>query len=205
MTSITPQQALTFIVGCLIGAFIVNAFEINTYSQNTAAHPIGYADNTDEVHVHSDWVLHIAGTTYDLSDDTYQSSHAQVLHKNIHLHDNNDAVIHRHDHGITLRSFFESLGFTVTATCITTDTADTYCNDGNHELMVFVNDERIPNFTEYVNQEEDRILVYYGERNDSDTIKALLLSITDLACIYSGTCPERGAPPPESCGITCEI
>ena len=71
--------------------------------------------------------------------------------------------------------------------------------------MVFVNDERIDTPKDYVNEEEDLILVYFGDKNDSETIQSLLLEITDKACIYSGTCPERGTAPPESCGLTCEL
>ena len=168
-------------------------------------HPIGFADSDEKVHVHSDWVLHIDGITYDLSDDKYQSSNTQVLHEHIHLHDNNDDVIHRHDHGVTLATFFNSLGFTLTNKCVTTDTGEEFCSDDTGELMVFVNDERLDDFKDYVNQEEDKILVYYGGSEDTEKITELLLSVTDKACIYSGTCPERGTPPPESCGITCEI
>jgi len=168
-------------------------------------HPIGFADSDEEVHVHSDWVLHIDGITFDLSDDKYQSGNMQVLHEHIHLHDNNDDVIHRHDHGVTLGAFFNSLGFTLTNECVTTDTGEEFCSDDTSELMVFVNDERLDDFKDYVNQEEDKILVYYGGSEDTEKITELLLSVTDKACIYSGTCPERGTPPPESCGITCEI
>jgi len=172
---------------------------------HTDPHPVGFADNDEEVHVHSDWVLHIAGTTYDLTDDKYQSGNSQVRHEHIHLHDNNDDVIHRHDHGVTLQDFISSLGFTLASTCITTDEGEEFCNTDTSELMVFVNDERLTDFVDYINQEEDRILVYFGETSASDTITELLASISDKACIYSGTCPERGTPPPESCGITCDI
>ena len=169
------------------------------------SHPIGYANNENEVHVHSDFLVHLSGETYDLSADKYQTSSTQELHAHIHLHDNNDEVIHRHDHGVTMGQFFSSLGFTLTDECIIDDTQNEFCSDDSAELLIFVNDERIQNPASYVNQEEDRILVYFGDPQASEKITELLLKITDRACIYSGTCPERGTAPPESCGLTCEL
>lgn len=198
------------LVGIIVGGtlfyFVNNAIHaMHGHEHKSDLHPIGYADNDDEVHVHSDFVLYLDGAEIDLTDDKYQSKTEQILHAHIHLHDNNDEIIHRHDHDITLADFFVSLGFELTNNCITNDIGQSFCTTEAEELMVFVNDERIDNPADYVNQEEDRILIYHGSRSDSETITELLLSITDRACIYSGTCPERGTAPPESCGLTCEL
>ncbi len=205
------QEITAFVAGLLIGVFVFY-FALNDLPfgedhdmMSLGNHPVGYADNEDKVHVHSDFVLFLDGAEVDLSADKYQSKTAQILHAHVHLHDNNDEVIHRHDHGVTLGDFFESLGFALTEDCITDDTEREFCSDDTEELMVFVNDERIESPFDYVNEEEDRILIYHGPTQDTDTIRSLLMSITDTACIYSGTCPERGVAPPESCGLTCEL
>jgi hypothetical protein len=202
------NEWIAFGAGLLIGG-LMTSFVLNINAPNNhmmaETHPVGYADNEDEVHVHSDFVVFLNNKQIDLSSDKYQSKSDQILHANIHLHDNNDEVIHRHDHGVTLGTFFESLGFTLTDDCLTTDEAVSYCSNETEELMVFVNDIRINNPVSYVNEEEDQILVYHGDISDNETIRELLLSITDRACIYSGTCPERGIAPPESCGLTCEL
>lgn len=195
-----------FIAGIIISLTVGSLYVANQKHQHDSGpHPIGYVDSAEEVHVHSDFVLFIDGEIIDLSDDKYQSNAMQIMHEHIHLHDNNDDVIHRHDHGVTLATFFDSLGFTLTNDCITNDRGREYCTTEDQDLLVFINDERIIDFADYVNQEEDRILIYYGDPQDDAIITELLLSVTDKACIYSGTCPERGTPPPESCGITCEI
>ncbi len=199
------SELIACTIGIIAGALVTNSFLDIYASSSNGGHPIGYADNEDKVHVHSDFVMYLDGEQYDLSDDKYQSGGEQVLHKHVHLHDNDDDVIHRHDHGITLENFFTSLGFTLTNNSVTNDRGETFTTNNTNELMVFVNDERIEDFINHVNQEEDRILIYYGDKNDSETIKNLLLEITDKACIYSGTCPERGTAPPESCGLTCEL
>jgi hypothetical protein len=194
------------VVGGIVAYFIIQTTQPHHHDMMSMdTHPIGYADNPEEVHVHSDFVLYLNNEQVDLTNDKYQSKAAQILHANIHLHDNNDEVIHRHDHGVTLGDFFGSLGFDLTNDCITNDMAVAFCTDDTEELMVFVNDERITEPATYVNEEEDRILIYHGNKDDNETIRDLLLDITDRACIYSGTCPERGTAPPESCGLTCEL
>lgn len=195
-----------FILGAIAGATLgMTLTHYTPLGHSDGSHPIGYADSAEKVHVHSDFILYLDGVEYDLSDDKYQSKTGHVLGEHIHLHDNNDEIIHRHDHGVTLGSFFDSLGFSLTDNCIETEEGDTFCSEAERELIVFVNDVRIESPSTYVNQEEDRILVYYGDTGASSTITDLLLRITDKACIYSGTCPERGVAPAESCGLTCEL
>lgn len=194
-----------FITGLVIGAGLTYFTLPLLASHTETTHPIGYADNADDVHVHSDFVVYLDGTHYDLTDDKYQTEGDHLLHKSIHLHDNVDEVIHRHDFDITLSDFFSSLGFTLTNDSITDDAGNQFASDTDNELLVFVNDERIAEPATYVNQEEDKILVYFGNKNDSEKITELLLGITDNACYYSGTCPERGIAPAESCGLTCEL
>lgn len=203
---ISKSELLACGIGVVIGGLAAMLLMGQlTLTEDNLGHPIDYSDTLEEVHVHSDFVLFLDGEEIDLSDDKYQSKTAHILHADVHLHDNNDEVIHRHDHGITLGEFFGSIGFDLTPDCITSDTGTLFCTNDPNELMVFVNDERIEDFANYVNQEEDRILIYFGDKDDSETIKNLLLSITNNSCIYSGTCPERGVAPPESCGLTCEL
>lgn len=157
-----------------------------------------------EVHVHSDFSFYILGKKVDLTADKYQSSKAQILHPKMHFHDGIDTMIHRHAEGLTLREFLGSLGFTITNTCLTTDAKETYCTNAENSLLLFVNGKTVADIESYVPQEKDQILLYYGSPSSPD-IQAYEGAITNDACLYSGTCPERGKPPFETCGLTCEI
>lgn len=196
----------TSYVRIILGIAVIGLIVLLKVSFVPAAptHPIGYSENPDSVHVHSDFILFVNGEQYDLSTDEYQSSAASTLHAHIHLHDNQGNVIHRHAPDVTLGDFFTSLGFSLSDECLTLKDAATFCTNATNTLVVYVNNEPITDFAQYVNQEEDKILIYYGE-NTSETINALMATITDDACYYSGTCPERGTPPAEGCGLTCEI
>lgn len=182
----------------LLGGAAISYFYYDQLIYPFTVHPI------KEVHVHSDFLFYIMGEQVDLSQNKYQSTTTQILSPNIHLHDNIGTEIHRHAEGVTLADFLHSLGFTLTDSCITTDAQKTYCTDSSRSLLLFVNGTVVPKPTTYINQERDRILLYYGDPKDP-SIASLLEKVPTDACLYSGTCPERGAPPSESCGLTCNI
>ena len=52
-------------------------------------------------------------------------------------------------------------------------------------------------FLSYVFADEDKILITTAV-DDTELQKELKL-LTDDACLYSQTCPERGEPPTENC------
>ena len=200
------MKPMKYILLAVLGMIIIGFFGIQYMERvNPGGHPIGFANTDTEVHLHSDFIVFLDGEKYDFTDDKYQSLPGhEPKHKHIHLHDNEDDVIHRHDHGITLADFFDSLGFTLTDECITTDTEKMFCSDDTNQLMLFINGASTSTIASYVNQEEDRLLMYYGDPQ-SESLAELIEQVTDKSCIYSGTCPERGVAPPESCGLTCEI
>jgi hypothetical protein len=166
-------------------------------------HPIGSSTDT-EVHVHGDFRLYIGDTRIRFTDPKYQSTPEHTHHVSLHFHDGNDEVIHRHANGVTLSDFFASLGMKLTNECLTLDTGKEYCTTETEKLILILNGERTSAIEDYSINEEDRILVYYGNPTNPN-LDGYISGVTDMACMYSGTCPEKGTPPTESCGLTCEV
>jgi hypothetical protein len=132
------------------------------------------------------------------------STAKRILHPGVHLHDNNDSVIHFHAPGISLVTFLNSISFTLDESCFSIGETK-YCNTATEKLLLYVNDiDRTTDIATYIPADNDRVLLYYGER-DQATIEPWLSRVTDRACIYTGTCPERGTAPAEECGLTCEL
>jgi hypothetical protein len=156
------------------------------------------------VHVHADFALYIHEEHIRFTDDRYQSSAESVKHPDMHFHDNIDTVVHRHAEGITLAEFFAAMNVTLTDTCLTLDDGVSYCEDTQNVLHLYVNGTSVDTLPQYIVQEKDQLLLYYGQF-DQERIDNYLQTVTDESCIYSGTCPERGTPPPESCGLTCDV
>jgi len=162
------------------------------------------SEPTKEVHVHSDILVYIGDERVRFTDPKYQSRTDHILHPDFHFHDGNDDVVHRHADGITLVEFFASLGFTLTKDCLTMDTGVQHCFNENDRLMLFVNGIEEKDIANYIPEDEDRILLYFGSPTNPK-LAEYKDGISDRACIYSGNCPERGTPPTEECGLTCEL
>ncbi len=164
-------------------------------------------------HVHADFKVYVDGKQVDFSGDQYKSDKSKHLDDYTHLHSNVGDVLHMHKAGITLEEFFQSLNVewhgTGPTDCLDIDTTIMGCNDwpGEKKTRLYVNGKLNELGPKYVPQDLDRILITYG-KEDPKTLEKELASVTDSACIYSETCPERGSPPAEDCigglGVPCE-
>lgn len=151
-----------------------------------------------KVHEHADFKLFINNEKFNLNEDKYQSTTGNNLSEEQHLHDNNWWNIHKHLTMKTIADFLQSLNITLTNTCISLNNDQTYCNNNKQMLKFFVNDEPLTEFMTYEFKDLDRILISYGSETNAQ-IKSQLDAVTDLSCMYSATCPERGKPPTENC------
>lgn len=151
------QAAVAFITGILL---VVGGYTM----YDSFVKPDSTSFDSD--HVHADFLAYINDERLDLTADTYQSSPKQILHADYHFHDNKDTLIHRHAADLTLVAFMSSLGFTLSDTCLVTDTAESFCTDAMNALQLYVNNELVKDVTAYVPEDEDRILLYYGIPNN---------------------------------------
>ncbi len=156
-----------------------------------------------DIHWHADLKVYLDGQQYNLTQAKYMSAENNTLSNFAHLHDMNGDILHKHADGITLGFFFRTLGMNLSENCFTLDNGTSYCNEDGKNLKLYVNGGQNRDFGNYDFQDNDKILLTYG--NDSeDIIKKQLESVTEDACIYSLTCPENGSPPPEaSCVGDC--
>ena len=177
------------------------------------------AVNPDMNHTHADFAVWIDGKMLDFSGPEFMSEEltpaeeeelkhqtgkvvktdVASLQKYLHLHDGNGHVIHRHKPGLTLKDFFTTIKVDIQGNCYTSfePMADgQQCYD--HPFRMFVNGiEKTPFDLAYAFMDTDHILI----TNASDTaeVSLELSKMTDDACMYSKTCPERGEPPTENC------
>jgi hypothetical protein len=203
--NIHRTEVVSFIAGLAVSITIgslMNYVDQRNHAEHHDNHPI--ADPFDsEYHVHADFHIVINDTLVNLDGDPFQTTTSQALHPGAHLHNNNGDVKHIHAEGVTFAGFLDSLGITLTDSCITLD--NEYCSGEAEEVMLFVNGELFTSpITQYVPVDNDRILLYYGTYN-LEMIQPYLDAIPDDSCYYSGTCPERGIAPDEECGLTCEL
>ena len=206
---LSPYLTKQTILAGLIGLSTALALGYN-FGMYTLSGALGYAlpnqtvTYSGEVHVHADFSLYIANEQIHFTDKKYQSEEKHILDAAQHFHDGNDEVVHRHANNATLVNFLHSIGVTLTDTCLTLDTGLSHCNNDTEKLILFVNGIPVPDITHYQTVEKDRILLYYGDPKNPH-LGEYITGVTDESCLYSRTCPERGDPPTESCGLTCDV
>jgi len=93
-----------------------------------------HAKNPDPNHNHADFAVWINGKQLDFAQAKYMSGSsdpADPAHeehdKFLHLHDGNGHVVHRHKPGLGFGDFLKTIGFQLTADCLTLDTNEKIC------------------------------------------------------------------------------
>ena len=101
----------------------------------------------------------------------FGKAHFQLASRYIHFENHNPVIIHKHATNVPLEMLFSSVGIQVTPDCIllksdkSFDTKkDRFCTEQNKSLLFFVNGEPYhSDISQYVIEENDRILVFLGE------------------------------------------
>lgn len=195
------QELLAAAVGVLVGGLGMNMVLANS---GQTLFPGAQETVSEEYHIHADFLIQTRDIIHELGVAELMTTREQELHKHAHLHDDNGDVLHMHHENISFVEFLDSINISLMEDCLTID-LETYCTNETESLVLFVNGERWPHsLKDYVPQDLDRVLLYFGTLEETP-INTYLEAVPDEACIYSGSCPERGIAPPESCGLTCEL
>jgi protein-disulfide isomerase len=155
-------------------------------------------NDSDLIHEHADFKVVLNGTAIDFNQSKYQSTEDVEYHPYTHMHSGIGYILHKHKMGITVKEFLESVNITFNSSCIALDTKESYCDNNLSSLKFLVNNTSLTDFESYELKDLDSILISYGPIDDA-TLPAQLSSVTDLACMFSELCPQRGTPPTEEC------
>lgn len=163
--------------------------------------------NPDPNHTHADFAVWIDGEKIGFSEGKYmwgtpEYMSPEVMDPHVHLHDQNGSVIHRHRPGLRLSDFFATIGFGASSRpeggmCLVDDSRNGPCLSGRMRLFVNGKEVVMDSVFDYIFNDIDQILL--TDATDDAAVNHQLLQLTDDACLYSKTCPERGDPPAENC------
>lgn len=136
-----------------------------------AKHP---TPDPTKTHIHADVLIYdAAGQKMDLSGDKYMEKDP-----NIHMHDNNGGILHKHKVGATLGQWLQSIGFD------TSKVAEWYVNGKVMSTKI----------ADYDFADLDKIVIGFTKLT-----AAQVGAVGNDACLYSEKCPERGKAPTEKC------
>lgn len=139
-------------------AVVVVVGSVITLQSNSNARfgPLGSA------HVHAAFLVKLDGKVIDFSQDKYQ-----LRSQFIHVEKGDGTTLHRHATGVPVGEFFKSIHMDIKNNCFITDNGTQYCDNGTKKLRYFVNGIEKQSIMDYVLNDNDRILVVYGNENNN--------------------------------------
>jgi len=119
--------------------------------------PVGSA------HEHAAFLVKLDGVPIDFSQSKYQ-----VKSRLVHVENNDGTTLHRHATEVPFIEFLNSVDMDIRNGCFMGDDRREYCDTADKKLRYFVNGTETGSISDYVPNENDRILVIYGDENDNE-------------------------------------
>ena len=143
-----------------IGVIVAFAcFEFVTSTNNVPGAPENAGKLGDE-HIHASLLVSIFGDKFDFSTPNYQ-----VKTPWIHFENQDGDTIHRHSTGVELEFLFNSMSVGVDENCFVFPDGRQFCNNEDYSLKFYINQQLVEDIRKYVIQEDDRILITYGNED----------------------------------------
>ena len=143
-----------------IGVIVAFAcFEFVTSTNNVPGAPENAGKLGDE-HIHASLLVSIFGDKFDFSTPNYQ-----VKTPWIHFENQDGDTIHRHSTGVELEFLFNSMSVGVDENCFVFPDGRQFCNNEDYSIKFYINDQPVKDIRQYVIQEDDRILISYGNED----------------------------------------
>jgi hypothetical protein len=139
----------------------VSVYNFANLSESAPGAPPGAGILGDE-HVHSSMLVKIFADSFDFSLPAYQ-----IKSSWIHFEAQDGTTVHRHSTGVTLGYMFETMRISLTDECFIFPDGREFCTNEDYSLKYYVNHNPIPSITDLVFQDRDRILISYGNENQT--------------------------------------
>ncbi|NDB51226.1 MAG: protein-disulfide isomerase [Nitrosopumilaceae archaeon] len=116
-------------------------------------------------HEHAAILVRIFGDKFNFALPEYQ-----VKSPYIHFESQNGETIHRHAANVPLGFLFHSVKITLDDQCFIfpdKKPEHTFCTNNDYSLNFYVNHQKVPSIINYVIKDDDRVLVLYGNENQT--------------------------------------
>ena len=151
------NKRLMLIIPAVAALIAVTAYALSVYSSHITPNNPAYGV-LGSAHVHAAFAVKLNGTKLDFSDNKYQ-----VKSRFMHVENGDGNTLHRHATGVPVAEFFKSIKMNVTDSCFTNDNGTKSCSNGKENLEFYVNGNKTKSIADYVFNDDDRILVVYGD------------------------------------------
>ena len=144
----------------MIGVIVSFAcYEFVTSTNNVPGAPEN-AGKLGAEHIHASMLVKIFGDKFDFSTPNYQ-----VKTPWIHFENQDGDTIHRHSTGVELEFLFNSMNIATDENCFVFPDGRQFCTNEDYSLKFYINQQLVEDIRKYIVQEDDRILITYGNED----------------------------------------
>ena len=144
----------------MIGVIVSFAcYEFITSTNNVPGAPEN-AGKLGAEHIHASMLVKIFGDKFDFSTPNYQ-----VKTPWIHFENQDGDTIHRHSTGVELEFLFNSMNIATDENCFVFPDGRQFCTNEDYSLKFYINQQLVEDIRKYIVQEDDRILITYGNED----------------------------------------
>jgi hypothetical protein len=155
------KRYMKIIIPAIIGVVAVAIISAIAFSLQPSSNenygPVGSA------HEHAAFLVVLDRVPINFSQSQYQ-----VKSNLIHVENGDGTTIHRHATGVPFIEFLKSVDMEIQNGCFIADDGREYCDTADKKLRYFVNGNQTNSIANYVPNENDRILVVYGDEDESE-------------------------------------
>jgi hypothetical protein len=155
------KRYMKIIIPAIIGVVAVAIISAIAFSLQPSSNenygPVGSA------HEHAAFLVVLDRVPINFSQSQYQ-----VKSNLIHVENGDGTTIHRHATGVPFIEFLKSVDMDIQNGCFIADDGREYCDTADKKLRYFVNGNQTDSIANYVPNENDRILVVYGDEDESE-------------------------------------
>jgi hypothetical protein len=148
---------------------IIAVISIYFYSPNLS--PSGFGA-LGSAHTHAAFLVKVNGENIDFSKPQYQ-----VKSDFLHVENGDGTTLHRHATNVTFSEFLKSVEMDLDEenNCLVFTNGTQYCNNNDNQLRTFVNGNSTSaeSISNYIINDDDRLLVIYGNETQEQLTEAL--------------------------------
>lgn len=148
------------------------------------------------VHYHANWAVFVDGQRLDLTGDRYMEDvyrcmadpTSQQPADRVHMHENNQDVIHVHAAGVTWGALMANLDFALGDAYLFTDKAR-FENGDDRTLKFVLNGMVVPSVYNLLIGDSDRLVISYGSETPEEVLAKQFPLVASDAGVYN-TMPD---------------
>ena len=114
------------------------------------------------IHIHAGLLTMIYGQQFDYSSTAYQ-----IKSPYISFQKGNGETVHMMAANVTMGFLFDTLKIGLDDKCFTFPDKRAFCTNDKYTLKFYVNHHEVPDLRNYVFKDQDRMLISYGNENDT--------------------------------------